>query len=92
MKAVYLVCFDIEDNKVRTRVGKELLKHGWRVQGSVFEIMIGPAKLEQLRQRLKKLLDGETELRFYRLCLDCRKASRRIDDAPLAAFPAVVII
>jgi len=93
MKLAYLVCFDLSDDRVRTRVGRELLKFGCRVQESVFEIMLdSTAELERLQRRLKEILDGEMELRFYRLCLDCRKQSRRIDGAALAEFPAVVII
>jgi len=93
MRLAYVVCFDISDDKVRNRIGRELMKYGCRVQESVFEILLdsGP-ELETLRNSLRNILDGESELRFYRLCLNCRKESRRIDGAQLAAFPAVVII
>lgn len=93
MKAHYLVCFDISDDKVRTRVGKRLLRHGDRVQESVFEVALASrAEFERLLRDVRKLLEDEQELRFYRLCRDCRKASMRVDGAPVAAFPAVVII
>jgi len=93
VSAAYLVCFDLTDDRVRTRVGKELLRFGWRVQESVFEITVKTEpELAGLKRRLIKLLDGETELRFYRLCLNCRKASKRIDGMPLAEFPAVIVI
>lgn len=93
MRSAYLVCFDLSDDRVRTRVGKELLKFGWRVQESVFEVALdSAAEFDQLQRRISSVLDGETEVRFYRLCLNCRKESRRIDGAALAEFPAVVII
>jgi len=93
MKTHYLVCFDIADDKVRLRAGKLLLRHGQRVQESVFEIALSSLlELDRLKDKLSALLEDENELRFYRLCLDCRKASKRIDGMPLAAFPAVVII
>jgi len=93
VRAVYLVCFDLSDDRVRARVGRELLKFGWRVQESVFEIMLDSEnELQQLRERIRSLLDGETEVRFYRLCLNCRKESHRIDGLALAAFPAVVMV
>ncbi|MDQ7012135.1 MAG: CRISPR-associated endonuclease Cas2 [Mariprofundaceae bacterium] len=93
MNTHYLVCFDITDDRIRNRVGKVLLRHGQRVQESVFEIALkNPRGMEKLREKLAGLLEEENELRFYRLCLDCRKASKRIDGMPLAAFPAVVII
>ncbi len=93
VKAYYLVCFDISGDKERQRAGKLLLRHGQRVQESVFEIALaGPHELEGLKKRLISILEEENEMRFYRLCLDCRKASHRIDGMPLAGFPAVVII
>lgn len=93
MKLHYLVCFDIADNKTRLRVGRLLLRYGQRVQKSVFEIALAnTGEMEMLKHKLKLLLDGENELRFYRLCLNCRKASRRVDGMPLATFPEVVII
>jgi len=93
MKIYFLVCFDISDAKVRQRVGKILLAYGKRVQHSVFEIAVhSSAELQQLQQRLSTLLREEKELRFYHLCMDCRKKSERIDGLPLATMPAVVIL
>jgi len=89
----YLVCFDISDDRARNRVGKVLLRHGHRVQKSFFEIMIdGEVLLERIRHQVESLLDDEVEVRFYRLCLDCRKQSFRLDDAALASFPAVLVV
>jgi len=89
----YLVCFDISDDRARDRVGKVLLRYGCRVQESVFEIMVNGAEpLKKIRRQIEALLDHETEVRFYRLCLDCRKTSFRLDDVPLATFPAVFIV
>jgi len=36
----FLVCFDISDDRMRYRVGKELAHYGLRVQRSVFEITL----------------------------------------------------
>lgn len=88
----YLVCFDISDDRARDRVGKVLLRHGKRIQESVFEIMVdGEKQLENIREKIEGLLDDEIEVRFYRLCLDCRKQSFRLDDAKIGTFPAVLI-
>jgi len=93
MKAHYLACFDISDDRVRQRVCKLLLRHGSRVQESVFELALsGEHGLEKLQTQLRSVLNEECELRFYRLCLDCRKGSSRIDGMPVAAFPSAVII
>lgn len=89
----YVVCFDITDDRARASVGKRLLRHGERVQESVFEVRLGSVQdLEALAAELRAMLDDDDNLRFYRLCLDCRKASCDVHGQPVATFPAVVII
>lgn len=90
---VYLVCFDISDDRARRDIGRLLLHYGSRVQESVFEIMLKDAsQLQSLRQCIAKKLEHEHEVRFYRLCCGCRKQSFRLDDAPLADFPSVEVV
>lgn len=61
MKQIYLVCFDIENDRIRRKVGNALLVYGQRVQYSVFEICVTrPSQLESLKAELKNLL-AETE-------------------------------
>lgn len=90
---VYVVCYDISDNRIREEVAKELLRHGNRVQFSVFEIAM-PSKdaLTELCQRLQELADDETAIRFYRLCQSCRQVSHDLQQRAIADWPAVVII
>jgi len=50
------------------RVAKVCEAYGQRVQKSVFECIVTPGQLEQLRHRLRKEIDeGEDSLRIYRL-------------------------
>jgi CRISPR-associated protein Cas2 len=89
----YAVCFDISDDRARDRVGKRLLQCGDRVQRSVFEVRVKSVQeLETLRRELRAELEPDDNIRFYRLCLDCRKASQDGDGHPIATFPAVVIV
>jgi CRISPR-associated protein Cas2 len=90
---VYLACFDIADDKIRKRVGDELLAYGERVQKSVFEIVPRrPEELEALRAKLAAWLEAGDDLRFYRLCAECRAHSRDARGEPLARFPAATVI
>ena len=90
---IYLVCFDISDNKNRDRAGKELLAYGERVQKSVFEIALRrPDNLSPIREKLTPLLDEGDDLRFYRLCADCRSQSTDMHGERLAQFPAAVVV
>lgn len=58
----------------------------------MFEIMVKSEKvLNHIRHQLEQLLDDEVEVRFYRLCMHCRKKSFRLDDACLANFPIALV-
>ncbi|KUI97422.1 CRISPR-associated endonuclease Cas2 [Vibrio sp. MEBiC08052] len=59
MALKYLVCFDIEDDKIRRRMGNKLLEFGERVQYSVFEIKCRTeSQLNGLKRELEKLMEG----------------------------------
>ncbi len=89
----YLACFDISDNKTRYRAARCLSAYGVRVQRSVYEISIEtPNELEEIKQRLIELLDPEDDMRFYAICLSCRKKSHKHDNERIAIYPRVVII
>ena len=68
-----LITYDV---KTETAAGKRRLRkvskrcqdYGQRVQNSVFECLIDPAQLKQLRHLLQKIIDPEVDsLRFYYL-------------------------
>jgi len=67
------VCYDIPDDRRRTKVMKTLEGYGRRVQYSVFECELRPADLEKLKARLKALIQAEQDdVRFYDLCETCQ--------------------
>ncbi len=56
------------------KVAKACLNYGQRVQNSVFECIIDPARMKQLQISLEKLIDPEKDsLRYYYLGDDWRK-------------------
>lgn len=68
-----LITYDVN---TETAVGRKRLRHvakqcvnfGQRVQNSVFECLVDPAQLADLRSRLEKIIDVETDsLRYYYL-------------------------
>nr|WP_320012219.1 CRISPR-associated endonuclease Cas2 [uncultured Desulfobulbus sp.] len=70
---MYLICFDISDNRVRYRVVKALKGHGTRVQKSVFECPnLNEHRFLLLQQKMEELIDhGSDSVRYYRLCKAC---------------------
>ena len=90
---VYVACFDISDDGLRTRIGKVLLGYGERVQKSVFEIAVRDRReLEEIRRQLVDMVGKDDNIRFYRLCAACRGVSSTLAGDAVASFPAVVII
>ena len=67
--ALYLVCYDIADNRRRYRLDKLLKGYGQRVQYSVFECELDVGRLAELKAAALKRIDGaEDRLHLYRLC------------------------
>ena len=67
-----VVSYDIVDDKKRTRVAKELLSYGRRVQKSVFECLLDERRFLEMKQRIEKLIDLEKDsVRYYFLCRRC---------------------
>lgn len=68
-----LVTYDVETvtragRKRLRQVAKQCVNHGQRVQNSVFECVVDPAQLAELKHRLTEIIDEEKDsLRFYRL-------------------------
>ena len=73
----YVVAYDIEEDRVRTRIAALLGGYGTRVQKSVFECHLEADTLEQLTRRLSEELAEAPggDVRIYRLCADCYGAS-----------------
>jgi CRISPR-associated protein Cas2 len=73
----YVIAYDIEEDRIRTRIAAILSSYGSRVQKSVFECNLEGSTLERLTQRLTEELAVASggDIRIYRLCADCYGAS-----------------
>lgn len=72
----YLVCYDIPDDRRRTRVAKWLDGFGDRLQFSVFECWLREADRSKLLEGIKeRILVDEDRISFYVLCKTCREAA-----------------
>jgi CRISPR-associated protein Cas2 len=66
---LWVVCYDITNDRRRNRVAKVLLGYGERVQESVFECHLNNALLRRLQAELLPLIDSHSDrLRYYPLC------------------------
>lgn len=90
----YLVCYDIDDNRERTRTAHLLESYGQRVQYSVFELHLhGDQQRRELQHKLRDILgEDSNEVRFYRLTASAIAASHSLNGEPIARRDLVIII
>ena len=69
MEMIYLIAYDIADDRRRESVAAALAAYGARVQFSVFECELADAAtVERLKTRLLELIDlHEDQVRLYQL-------------------------
>jgi len=68
---LYLVAYDISDDKRRTKVFKVLSGYGEWTQYSLFECWLTKLHLVELRAKLKPHITVGDSVRFYPLCKSC---------------------
>ncbi len=91
----WLICYDIEDDKERTRVYKCLLKYGKAVQKSVFEVSFPNSRLsmqQQMIDRLKAITTEEANIRFYQLTKKGLENSWCLNQGTIMDRPGAIIV
>ncbi len=70
----YVVCYDISDDRRRTRVATALLDFGTRVQESVFVGHLDDELAERMKERLRRLVDPDWDkVHVFEVCAGCEK-------------------
>jgi CRISPR-associated protein Cas2 len=83
-----LVTYDVNTETAKGRkrlfkVAKQCKNYGQRVQNSVFECIIDPGQLAQLKDNLAKIIDVEKDsIRYYYLGDEWRKRVEHIGAKP----------
>lgn len=73
-KSLYIVAYDISNDKRRTKLHNKLLDFGTPVQYSVFECHLDPKMRMKLEESIKKVIRPRKDgLRIYFICADCEK-------------------
>ena len=70
---MYLVVYDISNEKRLRRIARILQRYGRRVQESVFECELERGRYEELVDRLKREIHGEDKLFIYHLSSNTEK-------------------
>lgn len=88
----YIITYDISDDKRRKKVSDLLEGYGRRVQYSVFECVLEPAKYKELQKRLRQRVREEDSIRFYPLSRHTLQNVEVWGGAPITPPPGSVII
>lgn len=93
---VFVVAYDVADDRRRLSMSRLLGAHGDRVQWSVFEVVATPDEIAALIDRAvaaPSFDPGEDSLRCYALCAECRRqtAVRGLGTGPPTPGSAVVV-
>ena len=83
----FIVCYDISDNKKRTKVSKKLKAYGIRTQYSVFEVETQMEVIIKLLEEVESLLDPVDK--FFVYPID-RKNVKRIKRLGQSAIPNLI--
>jgi CRISPR-associated protein Cas2 len=79
-----VIAYDVVCDRRRNRLSKLLLAYGERVNFSVFEIEIREQQFNKLQTQVLELIDpDEDHVRFYELCLNCRRRIQACGRAPV---------
>jgi CRISPR-associated protein Cas2 len=90
---LWVVCYDITDDRQRLDVAHALEDVGARVQKSVFEVEASVEAVGRLAGRLEALIDPRTDdLRYYPLCAGCRRRAGAAGTSPADSTPRIAII
>ena len=74
MKSLFLVWYDISDEKRLSRVAKIMEDFGIRVLYSVFECRLNDEEFVEMKCALEREINPlEDRVRYYRLCPKCEK-------------------
>lgn len=70
---IFLVTYDISDDKIRRKVSSYLEDRGERIQKSVFVIEVKSKKIDRLKEELKNIQNGDGVIHLFTICHSCYK-------------------
>lgn len=89
-----VVCYDIPNDRRRTRLHKRLHDFGTPVQYSVFECVIPDHELARLYQAVQNIIKPRLDhVRYYHLCGACQtRIETTAAGVEVAHTPSVIIV
>ena len=89
---LYVVAYDVPEDRRRTRIHKILSGFGQWTQFSLFECYLTDKEYLRLRQLLERhMSDSQDSVRFYPLCQACRGGVETVGSKP-PAEPGMYVV
>jgi CRISPR-associated protein Cas2 len=89
---LYVVSYDIPDDRRRARVHSALTGFGTWVQYSVFECFLARKQLLLMKDRLlKEIKESEDTIRIYDLCASCKQKVEVFGRGEVLREPAICL-
>lgn len=83
MSKLYLIAYDLSNDKRRTKLHKALCGFGKWTQYSLFECYLNEKELIQLHHKINSIINRQQDnVRIYPLCPTCQKKVETIGSAP----------
>ena len=92
-KTLYVIVYDISNNKRRTKLHTALKNYGSPVQCSVFECLLEKSEYNQLKQSVRKLIRPRIDhVRYYPICGTCRRKIEIIGRTEVVAEKDIIVV
>ena len=89
----YIICYDVPDDRRRTRLAHALDKYGDRVQYSVFEAVLEHRLFDSLMNEMHQLIKPEEDrIHVYPFCAACADRVQRLGAAGPAPGEEIVFV
>lgn len=92
MSRLWMIAYDISNDRIRREVRNILKNHGTRVQYSVFECFLRSREKVELQSQLTGLIERSDSIRWYPLCSWCREKIIRQGQGVDAKFPEYYLL
>ncbi len=90
---MYVLVYDIVNDRRRNKLHRTLKDYGTAVQRSVFEFDLNAAEVQKMMKRVEALTSpDEDTVRLYRLCAACLTETRILGEGTLSLDPDFYII
>lgn len=93
VESLYVVTYDVPNDRRRLRLAHLLEGYGERVQWSVFEVWLSERQLDRLLVRIRReVVEEEDSVRVYVLCAACREKRQFLGRGKPVDRPGVLVL